>query len=159
MSDKRDNAIEEIAGRVRAKGEPFPLSVSEIPDLPFDSFYNLSAGLKMGSVFLQRFNVNFDNNIFTLVASKNQATLNSAYILLAFLVPIICIIFIAIYSWWWLLGFLALPFFLARAKTTYNKAILLAASESEKIFCFLYVTGQICVISPTFGESYYWRRN
>ena len=156
MADQTEAKIAKVAEDVRAKGKPFPLNVSDIPNLPFDSFDNLMAGFKMRSVILQRFSVHYDNNIFELFASSAQKSLNTIYIALAFVVPIACIALAIFHSWWWLLGLPSLLFFLGRSKKLYNKVILSAAFKSELKFCFLYVTGQICVTTSDFSESYYW---
>ena len=148
--------ILKVAEAMRLKGKPFPTAINEIPNIPFRSFNELLLGLRARSVILQRFSTHFDNNIFEMVATPFQRNLNTFYVASAFLLPVACAVLAFIYSWWWLAGLLLFPIALGRAKKLYNRVVLSAALASELYFCFLYATGQVCITTSNFEQSYYW---
>lgn len=152
-----NSTIMKVADELRGKGKPFPTAIREIPNFPFDSFAGLMDAFRQRTVLLQRFSSHFDNNIFELFASRWERNLNTLYIALAFLLPLSFIALAFFYSWWWLAGLPSLLFALGRSKRLYNRVILSSAFVSELYFCFLYGTGQVCVTTADFDNSYYWK--
>lgn len=157
-STEASTAIQQIAAAIRMKGKQFPTGISEIPDIPFASFSELSSAVRDGAAILQRFSIHFDNNIFEMFASRLERNLNIFYIASAFLLPVASIVLGFFYSWWWLAAIPILFLALGRSKKLYNRVILSSALSSELYFCFLYATRQVSITTPDFAHSYYWEQ-
>lgn len=147
-----------VVNDLRAKGKQIPRAISEIPDFPFSTYSALCESIARHQVLLQRFSSNYENGIFSLLASPSERALSTFFTGLAFLLPLGSVVLAFVHSWWWLLGTLGLFAGLSRGKRLYNRVILSSAMRSEVVFSFLYFTQQVCVTSTDFKESFYWNR-
>jgi hypothetical protein len=153
-----DNGLREVIEDLRRKWGAFPERISEIPNLPYADFASLRAAITQRHVVLQRFSSEYGSTVFGLFAQPAERAYVKFISFVGFAAPIIGLVLAFAVSWWWVIPGILTPIFVIREhKKIYNGVIYRGAFSSEQGFCFLYRVGQVCLTSPDYRNSLYWK--
>jgi tellurite resistance protein len=132
-----------------------PLKISSISSLPVTSFNELRSKIENKELLLNKFSTSYSSDHFKFFANTEQIRFGNILTMSLAIVPIVTLLLAVVYSFWWLMLVLVLPFLFSTLKSLYIDVILQAAFNSEKTFCFLYNSKLISLATPDF-ESVYW---
>jgi hypothetical protein len=145
---------DQLAEKLREIDPSFPYSVSSIPDFPCGSFQDLKSSVSDGRLSVARYSFAIDNDLFEIVTYPGAASTLSFSVIATFAIPVLSILLAIFFSGWCLIGLLY--FFIGGSitKRFYADHLIAAALESERKFCILYHSHQICVRSPTLRRTW-----
>ena len=146
MNDQRfvDKALDQLTDAMRQKGHSIPKTIGEVADFPYSQFEGFKGDFFNGKARIYRYRIQHDDTIFGILASRSEKGLLNFYWAFSIIFPIISVVLCFLISWWWLFGVLGLFAGISRAKRLYNRVIFYSALRSEREFCVLYFSGQIC---------------
>jgi hypothetical protein len=137
-----------VAKGLRSKGHPVPANIGEIQDFPFKNFESLKSSLQSGLFRLSRFSLNYNSDIFTILSTSAQKTAFWFSTLMLWVSPLIFVAMGIFHSWFWLPLVVISPYFgWKNGRSIYSNVLFTSAYQSEAIFCFLYFSRHIALIS------------
>jgi hypothetical protein len=149
--------IASLVDRLRAKGHEIPSRVSEIPGFPCQNFDALRTKLSTGQLILYRPTLNYSYDVFAIMATRSESAAFKISVLVMSVLPLLIIALAIFVHWPWAL-LCPFPIYAGwrMGRSTYTKAILRSAAESEMNFCFLFYGYKVGVALPDFSKEYVW---
>jgi len=134
-------------------GNKVPTRVQDIPEFPCSDYFQLREMLLSGRFILWKPPMRYDEKLFFLLAYPVERILSYLKTFIQFFGSTILSLILAVsLSWWFLLGILSFPIFMALmvpfGKKLYNRVIFRAAHQSELLFCLLYYLNEIELTTP-----------
>lgn len=151
-----ESKIDQLAKVMDAKGNPIPLRVDDLPDVPFRDWEALDTAFHRGTIKVQKFSFSYEPTYTSVVGTGFQNQRLNLYMATMWLAPVAAIGLGFMLSWRWLALVLLVPIMMGRVRNLYKQIIYEGALLNEKAFCFLYFSGQISLVTPDFETSYYF---
>ncbi|MCU7935191.1 MAG: hypothetical protein KZQ99_09970 [Candidatus Thiodiazotropha sp. (ex Dulcina madagascariensis)] len=157
-ADDKEPDVRKVVEELNRKGKNIPVTVSNIPDFPYQEYSDLLEDFKSGEARLLRFAYAMESSLFSMLASSTDKIKSNLGMLLSYGGVLAGIALSFVYSWWFLL-IIPVLFFIGSSltKNAYNNAIFNSAFSSELIFCFLYFTGQVSVDISRLNKQFYFQ--
>jgi hypothetical protein len=146
-----ENNIKKLTASDFGEKYNIALELSNIEEIPIKSFEELQELMHAGKAIMRQYPLSTGSGTFTIISTNSERRAFNFISSLTFLLPIAGIILGFIFSWWFLLLFLA-PIFTSRfGKRIYLHALFNRAANSEIAFCFLFCGNCITLELPGHG--------
>lgn len=130
------------------------LRVEDIEEIPVDNFEYLQDMFLQGNAIIRQMPARTSNTIFQLLASRSERWSFNIVSMLTYIIPLAGIVLAFVYSWWYLLLFIAPVITIPKSKKIYLRTVFRRCMLSEVIFCFAFCGQYITLELPLFGILY-----
>jgi len=146
-----ENNIKKIKDTEFGKKYNIVLSLSELEEIPIDSFEKLKIAMCSGEAIVRQYPLSTSSSIFNIFSTNVEKGLFYISQILNFVMPILGLILSFFYSWWFLLLIIS-PIFLTRfGKKVYLNTLFDRVLKSEIVFCFSYCCRLITIEFQSHG--------
>jgi hypothetical protein len=152
-----EEKIQQLIRILNENGKGIPTSIGAIHPFPVQTYEQLRDGIRSRTLQVLRFSLQYESHLFDLMASSGDKIVRNLGLFVMFGVPVLSVALGIFLSWWWLATLPLALLGIRIMRSSYNRAIWIAAVRSEPAFNFLYFNHQISVLEAASDRNFFWQ--